>query len=110
MRMWMINPEFLCNQHLLGEHVECHMFVGTLNKGVSVSGYLENKLLEIHNLAKRHSELVKEMKRRGFIHQSELPKYKLKKLGKVDVLQNLSELYKRCSKCKERMGGQYANL
>ena len=32
MRMWMIDPTMLCTKHLLGEHVELHMFVGTINK------------------------------------------------------------------------------
>ena len=31
MRMWMVNPGFMCNKHLLGEHVECHMLVGHLH-------------------------------------------------------------------------------
>ena len=34
--MWNIKTEKMCNQHLLGEHVEMHMFVGTLNKNKSI--------------------------------------------------------------------------
>lgn len=44
MRMWMVPPELMCRQHLLGEHVELHMFVGAINKGTSVvtlPGYCE---------------------------------------------------------------------
>ena len=26
MRMWLVDPKFMCNQHLLGEHVEMHSF------------------------------------------------------------------------------------
>ena len=36
MRMWMIDPKLLCRKHLLGEHLEIHMFVGTINKGINV--------------------------------------------------------------------------
>jgi len=68
MRMWMVNPKIMCRQHLLGEHVEIHMFVGTLSRGKSVKGYLEKGLLEVHNLYWRHEELVEEMKRRGTVH------------------------------------------
>jgi hypothetical protein len=100
MRMWNVNPEGMCNQHLLGEHVECHMFVATLNKKKSVKGYLKNGLLEIHNLKKRHNELVKEMKKRGMNHKSNLPWYKRIKLGKVNPSKNRIELNKRCKKCK----------
>ena len=99
MRMWNVNPEGMCNQHLLGEHVECHMFVGTLNQGKSVKGYLQNGLLEIHNIKKRHDELSREMKRRGMNHKSKLPWYKKIILGKVNSNKNIKELNKRCDKC-----------
>ena len=62
MRMWMVNPKIMCRQHLLGEHVEIHMFVGTLSRGKSVKGYLEKGLLEAHNLYWRHEEPVEEIK------------------------------------------------
>ena len=100
MRMWNVETSGMCDQHLLGEHVECHMFVGTLNKGKSVKGYVDNGLVEVHNIKKRHEEIVKEMKKRGMNHKSELPRYKLIKIGKVNSTQNKIELNKRCNKCK----------
>jgi hypothetical protein len=100
MRMWKVNPELMCNQHLLGEHVEMHMFVGTLNKRKSILGYLEKGLVEVHNIRKRHDELASEMKRRKFRHNSPLPKFKYKKTGKVDSKANIQELKKRCKKCR----------
>ena len=33
MRQWYVPAECMCRQHLLGEHCEHHMFVGTLKKG-----------------------------------------------------------------------------
>lgn len=102
MRMWNVNPERMCNQHLLGEHVECHMFVATLNQGKSVQGYLDKGLLEIHNLKKRHDKISEEMKARGMKHQSKLPVFKIIKLGKVDSKRNVIELKRRCKGCRER--------
>ena len=102
MRMWNVNPELMCRNHLLGEHVECHMFVGTLNKNKNVDGYLKKGLLEIHNIEKRHEQLVKEMKKRGYNHKSPLPNYKKIKRGKVDVGKNKKELFKRCKRCGKR--------
>ncbi|PVX23997.1 MAG: hypothetical protein CW691_08950 [Candidatus Bathyarchaeum sp.] len=104
MRMWMVNPKIMCRQHLLGEHVEIHMFVGTLRRGKTVKGYLEKGLLEVHNLYARHEQLVKEMKCRGYNHCSELDeKWKsAEKLGVVDREKSLEELLKRCSRCKRR--------
>ena len=35
MRMWNVDVTKMCNKHLLGEHVEMHMFVGIIIKGTS---------------------------------------------------------------------------
>ena len=99
MRMWNIDPKKLCAQHLLGEHVEMHMLVGTLNKGKSVKGFIENKLIEVHNIKSRHDELVQEMNRRGYKHKSPLPEYDSYFAGKVDKKESEKELKKRCDKC-----------
>ena len=72
MRMWMVDPRVMCRQHLLGEHVEIHMFVGAISRGKSVKGYLEKGLLEVHNMYARHEELMEEMKRRGYNHSSDI--------------------------------------
>ena len=94
----------MCRQHLLGEHAEIHMFIGTLSRGKSVKGYLEKGLLEVHNLYSRHEELVEEMKRRGYSHRSEVEeKWRTaEKLGAIDRKKSLKELVKRCSRCKHR--------
>ena len=104
MRMWMVNPKIMCSQHLLGEHVEIHMFIGTLNRKKSVKGYLEKGLLEIHNLYVRHEILVEEMKRRSYNHYSEVDeKWKyVEKVGTIDKEKNVAELVNRCSNCKRR--------
>jgi hypothetical protein len=104
MRMWMVNPRIMCRQHLLGEHAEIHMFIGTLNRKKSVKGYLQKGLLEVHNLHSRHNELVEEMKRRGYRHHSEVEeKWKTANMrGFIDRKQSLEELINRCSKCKIR--------
>jgi hypothetical protein len=104
MRMWMTNPRWMCNQHLLGEHVELHMFVGTLNKDRCVQGYLDKGLLEIHNLHKRHDELVAEMERRGMRHKSPLPVLLNPcTTGCIDTEQNQRELLRRCKRCEEKI-------
>jgi len=33
MRMWMVDPRLLCNQHLIGEHGEIHKFLPSFRKG-----------------------------------------------------------------------------
>jgi hypothetical protein len=101
MRMWMVNPRLMCRKHLLGEHVELHMLAGTLRRGIGVRGFLENKLIEIHNMQRRHEELVREMKRRGFRHASPLPRAPQRRGGRVDRRANLVELARRCKDCRQ---------
>lgn len=62
----MVDPAVLCRKHLLGEHVECHMFVGAILKGISLAGYKAKGLIEIHNLKLRHEALSREMLKRGY--------------------------------------------
>ena len=98
----MVNPRIMCRQHLLGEHAEIHMFIGTISRGKSVKGYLEKGLLEVHNLYSRHEELVEEMKRRGYHHRSDVEeKWRIaEKLGFIDRKKSFEELVKRCPRCK----------
>lgn len=99
MRMWMVDPRLMCRKHLLGEHVELHMLAGSLRRGTSVRGFLENKLIEIHNMQRRHEELVREMERRGFRHASPLEQI-ARRGGRVDRKANLVELARRCKDCR----------
>ena len=111
MRQWHVNPSFLCDKHLLGEHVEHHMFCGCLLKNKSLKGYIEKGLVEIHTLISRHNELVLEMNKRGMNHQSPLNESLieplLKQEGHVNRLANIKELHSRCQKCKEKIEKVY---
>jgi hypothetical protein len=102
--MWMVNPTVMCRNHLLGEHAEIHMLVWNIDRGHSVKGYLDKGLLETHNLYSRHEELARELRRRGYQHNSALDvKWKLaKNAGSVDTEKSLEELVRRCAKCRER--------
>lgn len=107
MRMWMAPVQTLCRQHLLGEHVECHMFVGTLQKDISVAGYIRDNLFEPESLRDRHNALVAEMTRRGYNHNSPLPQYSLESLTpeqlkyRIDRQDSLEDLHRRCPECKQ---------
>jgi hypothetical protein len=106
MRMWMIDPKKLCRKHLLGEHVETHMLAGTLNREKSIDGFVENGLVEVLSLQKRHDDLAAEMQRRGYNHQSPLPVVKFSYLSneqrnaKVDVSKSEEDLRLRCDVCE----------
>ncbi len=103
MRQWLCDPKILCRKHLLGEHVEIHMFVGSINKGISMKKYAETGLLEFSSIEKRHEELVTEMVSRGYKHNS--PLQEIKPLGdvpeiKIDKIDSLLNLLNRCEECR----------
>lgn len=104
----MVQPRVMCRQHLLGEHVELHMFVGTMRMGNSLDGYIQKGLLQVSAVARRHMELVDEMTRRGYGHQSPLvmPEYEGPD-GLVDVEENWRELYRRCDECRDKIWNLY---
>jgi hypothetical protein len=105
-RMWGIDPKKLCNQHLLGEHVEMHMFVGCIKKGISLKGYYDNKLVCTDLIKKRHDDLMAEMISRGMKHKSPIVEIDLLgdfKYGEIDIEANINELISRCSKCRDRL-------
>lgn len=99
MRQWLVPTECLCDKHLLGEHVEHHMFVGTINKKKSLKGYLNFGLLKPETLQSRHTALVEEMIKRGMKHNSPLPNFSCKEKGSINIEENLEELKKRCPRC-----------
>lgn len=103
MRMWNVPPEVLCDQHLLGEHVEMHMFAGALEKGLVLRGYVEGGLVELDRIAARHRELAREMRRRGMRHRSALVPRRRRPAGRVDVGASLRELARRCPRCRARI-------
>lgn len=44
MRMWGVDPKVLCTKHMIGEHAETHMFLGTIKKGTSIKGLIMDYL------------------------------------------------------------------
>jgi hypothetical protein len=101
MRMWMLPPEKMCRKHLLGEHVEIHMAVACLQRGMSLHGFLEKGLLQLHSMRCRHDKLVREMLRRGYVHRSPLPAHPRRRAGRVDLQRNLADLVARCTACAQ---------
>jgi len=103
MRMWMIDPKLMCKKHLLGEHVELHMLVGSINRNRSLNGFIRNGLIDTREINNRHTDLTNEMKRRGYKHTSELIYTDELKIGEIDILKNYKELCSRCSECRKNI-------
>ena len=76
MRIWDLEPEKLCRQHLLGEHRELHGLWVILTDGRrGFSNHPETRRWrgKLKALFMRHERLVAEMVRRGFRHATPLP-------------------------------------
>ena len=104
--MWGVDPKKLCNQHLLGEHVEMHMFLGCIIKVINLQGYYDNKLVCTNLIKIRHDDLAVEMIYRGMKHKSPIIETNLLrnfKYGEIDIEANINELISRCSKCRDRL-------
>ena len=103
--MWMVNPKLLCRQHLLGEHNELHKVVGHIRKGNEevVKGHARKGQIDTSKIRERHEELVAEMERRGYNHNSELDYEDNLNLGEIDRKRNLQDLKKRCDSCREKI-------
>lgn len=103
MRMWNVPVEMLCAKHLRGEHVECHMFVGCIERGNSISGFVADKLVDTTLIKERHDALAQEMLDRGGNHNSPLEQPTVKAQGEIDVQANIRELARRCPDCRVRI-------
>ena len=75
MRIWDIEPERLCRNHLLGEHGELHAIWNILTRNKKgYSNHPETKRWrgKLKALYKRHEALAREMVQRGYKHKSPL--------------------------------------
>ena len=106
--MWMIDPKFLCDKHLLGEHGEIHKFRHTFVKQYRIDGRISPVVqIEPASMQVRHSELAAEMARRGFNHNSDYILPDLDYMGeKADVKVNINistiDLINRCAECAKK--------
>lgn len=118
MRMWMVNQRAMCRRHLLGEHCECHMFLGSLRKQKSMAGYITNNLFEPKSLKERHDSLAIEMQSRGYKHKtpldfsSDIFNYlTIEQLNyNVDYQSSLQNLIRRCSICRSNFISCFTKL
>ena len=82
------------------------MLVGCLVHNKNIKGFIDKKRIQLNKVVDRHIELVKEMERRGYNHQSPMPLFMVYKMppyfeaGDIDVSKNIQDLRARCSNCE----------
>jgi hypothetical protein len=104
--MWMINPELLCNKHLLGEHGEIHKHRHNFVKKHKISGRIFPIVqIEPSSMKYRHDQLAREMVKRGMNHKSDYVQPDISHLpfseryAEVNTYKSLVDLEKRCPDC-----------
>ena len=110
MRMWMIDPKLLCNQHLLGEHGEIHKHRHNFVKRHSITKRI-SPVVQIEPIAmqKRHDILVNEMILRKMNHNSpyEQPDLSylpiIEQFAVVDIKNSINDLIQRCPECANKI-------
>lgn len=107
--MWMVEPKILCRKHLLGAHVELHMFLGTLRKKKKIDGYLKNNCLEPRKIYQEHYDIVQEMLKRGYNHNTPITEEDCfcisyltqeQQYWQIDKHASLYDLTQRCGICR----------
>jgi hypothetical protein len=130
MRLWMVPTNVMCIKHLLGEHLETHMFLGSIIRIRSLENFFAKGFLtsNLNLLRARHDQLAEELELRkpsqkehkspwppqyaapfdmNTLLQSRRPPILAlhnpytNPLGNVDPLHNLKALRARCPQCKE---------
>lgn len=111
MRMWMINPKLLCDQHLRGEHGELHKHRTSFVRKHRITNRVrpEDVQIEPLSMATRHDEVAAEMVRRGMNHNSPYTMPDLSYLSDkhvnatVNPQANIVILMRRCHQCRLRI-------
>ena len=96
MRVWDIDPKYLCRKHLLAEHRELHGLWNILTKHGGKGGYSRHPetlrwVGKTRALYERHEALVEEFARRGYEHRSPLDQKLAKGSNKQTVFINTIE-------------------
>lgn len=104
MRIWDLPPSELCRNHLLGEHRELHALWNILTE--DKDGYSRHPETcrwrgKRSALYKRHKELVEEMKRRDYNHDSPLDTSKATGESEQSDFVDLPEKQKQILKQKD---------
>lgn len=98
--MWNINPRFMCDQHIRGEHFELHKAVKCIesDKLNKIKGHTSRGQLDTSIISQRHKELEKYKGWNSPIDYND----KLN-LGNIDIEENIRDLAERCDDCRKIM-------
>lgn len=105
MRMWMLNPEYMCVKHIVGEHGEIHKHRHNFAKKHNMGKRLSERQIFPAYMKARHDELAKYIN-----HKSEYEQPDISYLGDdgeiypdfIDYSRNMYDLCDRCPDCRKK--------
>ena len=108
-RQWLADPEQMCQNHLLGEHFETHIFIEKMQRGTSLQGFYESGLFfGARYVLARHNLLASKIKGHAtlLVVTREIEEtYPLIVPTADDVLSSITDLISRCVPCRKKHFG-----
>ncbi len=113
MKMWSILPATMCDQHILGEHVDMHVFADWMrHRREEPWHYIKNGMVNVNAVTSRHDVLAEEMVKRSRTHNSPAITFTIWRFHRthdeLDLIANIAALHALCAACKEMWGMYYA--
>lgn len=103
-RQWLSPPDAMCRRHLLGEHLEAHIFVSKMEKSWSLDGFIRGSMFFGAEYIKfRHdwlSRYISGHKTPLNIDHIDLDRYPLLEPDAYHMLKSVNDLIGRCEECK----------
>lgn len=108
----MIEPEKMCMNHILGEHLEVHALYAHLEKRKRIGGFIISNCIEPKSVKIRHDLLASFLRNHKTPMESNPDTSYLKpeeENAKVDVIKSYALLIERCKKCREKQSKETKN-
>ena len=103
-RQWLVPPKLMCKQHLLGEHLEAHIFVSKMEKHYKLDGFIKGSMFfGAEYIKQRHDELARYIsghKTPLDISHIDLELYPPIEITWNHTLKSAIDLVTRCDRCK----------
>jgi len=111
-RMWMLQPKYLCNMQLTISHAELHNILKFLKRQCDINSLIKPCVhIELKSIITYHDKIAYEMEHRGILHSSPILSYMVCtnylpnyiRNATVDRRRSKNEIISICSECERNM-------
>jgi len=104
-RQWLVEPREMCKQHLLGEHLEAHIFLSKMQKGYKLDGFRKGSMFFGASYVQYRHDLIAEVlnqphKTPLLLQDLKVEKYPYIAPTSKDFEKSSNDLYGRCERCR----------